>query len=51
MLTSGTGLSWSKKFGIVQGIAHQSAAQAGGPTALSPIFCIRSRYSPRDTLR
>jgi hypothetical protein len=29
MLASGTGLSWSMRFGIVQGIAHQSAAQAG----------------------
>jgi hypothetical protein len=28
MLASATGLSWSSKFGIVQGIAYQSAAPA-----------------------
>jgi len=29
LFESGTGLSWSKRFGIVQGIAYQSATSAG----------------------
>src|SRR5216684_8369721 len=34
MLASSTGLSWSKRFGIVQGIAYQSAAVADGQMTL-----------------
>jgi hypothetical protein len=51
MLASGTGLSWSRRFGIVQGIAHQRAAQADGPSGGFPDILYPFRYSPRDTLR